>query len=459
MQSLTNNIMTSSVLPPPITSNDRTFTCGNSAGGGSGGCNLGDSLNNMKSLSSTGLINTDFTLFNTSAIREELDIFIENAKSIVDAYMSWLKSLEESVELKIKLNIIKPTTSLFNQINVLVAKSVTGRKNIRAWYSSFLESASDLSDLILQYSEAVAKIESIGLQTTAQSSLPVNMVTVAKQNITKSRSINRQITKILSIDTKIRNIMQQMSFRMKELVSGIFKIYKSDNSFNTFNINEFAEALKDLDIDDSPLKRIQTSLSETINSTPINYKINTLPPTQLNSQPIEPILTRLTINDWDLDDLIRKLEDFESNTLYTENTRDDLAVIFTQIDKMAKDLPQRDRIDSLIANIKSNTPTKVLFELRSKAGQTENIYTLIHRIKGIIENLKLNDIIYRNELETIYKLALETAKKLLDTELNINSTRRQPQQSPMSIITPPYTTASTREDETMLIDMDISDIL
>lgn len=446
MQSLTNNILTSSI-PQPITSNDRIFTCGNSGNG----CGLGDSLGNMKSLSSTGLINTEFTLFNTSAIREELDTFIENAKSIIDAYMSWLKNLEEGVELKIKLNIIKPTTTLFNQINVLVAKSVTGRKNIRVWYSSFLESASDLSDLILQYSEAVAKIESIGLQATVQSSLPVNMVAIAKQNVTKSRSINRQITKILSIDTKIRNLMQQMSFRMKELVSGIFKIYKSDGSFNTFNINEVAEALKDLDIDDSPLKRIQTSLSETINSTPITYKINTLPPTQLNSQPIEPILTRLTTNDWDISDLIRKLEDFEGNTLYTENTRDDLAVIFTQIDKMAKDLPQRERIDQLIANIKSNTPTKVLFELRSKAGQTENIYTLIHRIKSIMATLKPNDIIYRNELETIYNKSLETAKKLLDTELNINSNRSPP----AFIITPPYTNSSTRDDDTMVMDMDI----
>lgn len=440
MQSIFNNVAPNSI-PPPITTNDRTFTCGNSQDG----CGI-NGANNMRSLMSTGLINTDFTLFNTSAIREELDVFTENAKNIVDAYMAWLRTLEEGVELKIKLNIIKPTTALFNQINILVAKSVTGRKNIRAWYSSFLESASDLSDLILKYSEAVAKIESIGVQTTSQSSLPSNMVTIAKQNITKSRSIDRQITKILSIDTRIRNLMQQMSFRMKELVSGIFKIYRSDGSFYTFNINEFAEAIKDLDIDDSPLKRIQNSLSEVINNTPITYKINTLPPTSLNSQPIEPILARLNTDDIDVEYLFRKLEDFQSSVLYTENTRDDLAVIFTQIEKISKDFPQRDRIEKLISDIKLNTPSKVLFELRSRSEQPENIYTLIQRIKNLMDNLKPNDVIYRRELEIIYNKATETAKRLIASELNLTNN-----QSPNITITSPSGTTTTTVDD---MDMD-----
>lgn len=140
------------------------------------------------------------------------------------------------------------------------------------------------------------------------------------------------------------------------------------------------------------------------------------------------------------------MEDFQSSVLYTENTRDDLAVIFTQIEKISKDFPQRDRIEKLISDIKLNTPSKVLFELRSRSEQPENIYTLIQRIKNLMDNLKPNDVIYRRELEIIYNKATETAKRLIASELNLTNN-----QSPNITITSPSGTTTTTVDD---MDMD-----
>lgn len=408
----------------PITTNDRQFTCDTNH------CSLFANVNSSTVFDrEDGLFRLNFTIFNTNTIQTESDLLMVNAKRAIDAYLNWLDGLERKIEVQINMNVIKLTEALFNQINLLVSKAKNGRKNIRTWYSNFLNDMSDLTDYILQYSEAVAKIESINIQTKTQTSLPLNVVTIAKQNITKSRSIERQITKILSIETKIRNLIQQVSFRMKELESGIFKIPKG-NEFTTFNINELAEALKELNIRDSPLQRIQTQLSEMINTTPVSYAINTAPITNLNNALIEPLIDRLNQTEFDGDYFLKQLQKLQNNVLYTENTRNQLEQVFEYIDKYGKNSPNYDALQSLIENIKeNNAPHIMILDLNSRASQSENIYLVIQKINNILDNLNPKDIMYRDRLKEIHQEATKTAKNLIKNQLNLETVNLETENS------------------------------
>lgn len=385
-----------------ITSNDRRFTCTSNF------CSI---FNRNEPTSDVFKLN--FTLFNTDTILSEIDILTESAKQAINAYISWIDNLEMQVELKRSANEIKPTMALFNRLDSLIPRVVRGRKILNAWHMNFMQDVSDLSDLVLQYTDASARITELNNQSQSNFGLAVNTVTVAKQNISKSKSIDRQITKILSLDSKIRNLTRVLNFSLKELAIGIIKL--PDNS--NFNINLLVEGFKELNTHASPLQRIQQKLSEIINSTPRDYNLQTAPLMTVDqTSNLNELTARLNENRLTADEIISKLDSLKFTRLYTDNTKNDLESIIRYVETNWSTTPEFAKMQPLINDIRNNTPQNVIMAMRVASATDNNIYLTINRLSNILDNLDVQDDIYRNELYKLYMSAYTIGEQKLKQE-------------------------------------------
>lgn len=390
-----------------ITSNDRRYTCT------SNNCSLLQPDYGVKDLFSI-----NFVVLNTQVLIEQLSMLKENARQAVNGYMTWLDNLEAEVELKRNLNEIKPTMTLFNRLDVLIPKVLRGRKNLNAWHTNFLNVSSQLQDYIRQYTNVSSQITELAQQAQLQTSLPVNMVRVAKRNLSKSKSIERQTTKVLSLETQIRNTSRTLLFSLNDLAAGIINLPGA----SPFNVNTLAAAFAELNTDNTPLQRIQNNLADIINSTPINYSLNTRPIEQLNDPTtISGLLARLNNESFDGDKIMKALAHFKDSYLYTDHTREALDAIFKYITINGSNSPQYAAMVALIEDTKKNLPSTVIEELRTRSTSNENIYVTIKRITDILDNLDPSDVVYRDALVKIHGEAVQRAKTLITSELNIEN--------------------------------------
>lgn len=388
----------------PINRNDRQFTCGFST------CSLG-TPSQIPPIDRSDLFNLDFTVFNTVTLRENLDIVSSNIKNIYDAYITWLRDREAEFELKVNLGDVKINNLLFTKINTLISKITQGKRILADWYSNFQNLVIDLSDLLTEYNEATAKVESLYITSTGVSGLPVPVTTVAKQNLSKSKSIQRQITKILALDSKIRSAIQTMTFKIRELYGGILR---SGNK--TININDLGRSIDELSAGESPLARIQTQLSEIINSTPMNFTLRTARPPAMETIQNDDLLASLNRNVLNENYIINKLNELENAYIYTENTKPALDAAFAQIQTHPGEFHRFNEMIAKIDAIKNNVPHVVIENLRAKANNPEDIYVTIDRILNVRRNLHPGDVIYAASLEEIYNNAIATARRLVGIE-------------------------------------------
>lgn len=389
----------------PINRNDRNFKCG------FGKCDVASVTPLSGTINPNDLINLDFTLIDIDALRENLTTVSDEVNLACNRILDWLTSLEQQIALKIQTGDIEMDRNLFNKLNSIIPKFTSARKVINLWRADYINMSAYLSDLFSNYSEIVAKVELLDSQNTMVTGLRESVVTLAKQHLTKSKSIQNAMSKILSLDSRIRTEMQTLTFKIKELSTGILRYGDGD----ILNLSELSNAAQSLVDDDSPLVRIQTQLSKVIASTPLNFTLQTREPTLLPSVNMESNTFAININTMPSSTVLEKLRAFKDTILYTSSTQPTVDALETFINAEFKNDAQYTSMIDLINRIRQeNRPVPFIDALQIRASNPDNIYLTIDTIRKVIDNLNINDAIYGERLNEILNTAVDTAKNIVN---------------------------------------------
>lgn len=389
--------------PTPINQNDRQFRCG------FGTCEVA-APTVQPIINQQDLFNLDFVLFDIDQLRANLTHVSAEVTTAYNNILQWFNDLEQSVALKVQTGDIDMNITLFNELSLIIPKFTLGKKAVNSWYNDYTDMVTELSDLFSEYSNFSAKIQSLSTQNTLIGGIKENVITLAKQNLSKSKAIQRTITKILAVDAKIRSTLQLITFKLSELTSGILR-YGARSERKILNLREMANVISSVGKSDSPLANIQAQLSKVINATPLNFTLRTRPPELLPDVDYNPN-NIFTTNAMTSDEVLEKLNAFKETTLYTASSKNAVETLRTYVDNQFKnDEIQHGIMISIIDRIKTeNVPNLFLATLRAKANKVDNIYLTIDIIRRTLEKLTDQDEIYRAGLNDILETAITTAR-------------------------------------------------
>lgn len=388
----------------PINQNDRQFNCG------FGVCS--NEYTPHDRINQQDLFNLNFQLLDIEVLRENL---IEVSNGVKNAYiniLNWLTDLEQSFAIRVETGDVEMNITLFNKLNLVIPKFNMARKVMDSWYADYIDMETELSDLFSDYSNSAAKIQLLSSQNTSVSGLKESVITLAKQNMSKSKAIQRTITKILSLDTQIRNAFQMLTFKMSELTSGILR-YGPRNEKKILNLTEMSNAVMSLGEGESPLTRIQTQLSNLINSTPLNFDLKTREIPRLKEINYDP-KDKFDIKELSAEMVVEKLNAIKEITLYTETTKSTIDSLKRYIDDKFKNDLRYQTMNDIINKIKTeNVPNRFIDNLTVKSTDANNIYLTVDIIRRTIDKLSGVDLTYRTRLNEILKQATNTARNLV----------------------------------------------
>ncbi|ATY70198.1 OrNV gp124-like protein [Tomelloso virus] len=391
----------------PIDSNDRKFKCG------FGVCELAPPT--ASPVAQEDLFNMDFQLFDIADLRANLSTV---SAEVTDAYrniLKWFDQLEQNFALKIQMGDIPMNITLFNKLNIIIPKFAAARKVMDAWYTDYTYMVTDLSDLFSLYSEAAAKLQA-NRQATTTGGISENVITLAKQNLTRMRSIQKLISRIITLDAQIRSSLQNLTFKLNELTTGILRY----DGNKILNLIELSNAIASLGEGDSPLVQIQTQLSNVINSTPLNFSIRTQPPEKLPNVNYDPN-TIYSSKNLTAEAVLEKLQVFKDITMYTTSTKPMVDSLQSYIENNFKNDVQYPAMKTLIERIKvENIPNVFLDTLQMNAANPDGIYLTIDTVGNVLSRLPPADAIYSDRLKNILDMALSTAKNSRDADEPMN---------------------------------------
>lgn len=362
----------------------------------------------------------DFVLLNANVLLKDLEDVMAIVKELYDSYIQWFYKLEYQFFIRVETGEIPLDLRLFNRIPSVVQKMKRANKLTRTWYAIFLNECNDLSDYLLQYQKFEVQLKSIDVTTYAGGTgiMQPNKVTLAKANLSRSKSIQRLRTRIMTLDTKIRTSMQEISFLMRDLKSGRLRI-NQDGNRTTYDFKEITDALAELGQNNSPLTQIYERLATIINQTPMVSTLRTEPVTRLSMTNPRQFLNEIQSTELSTNDLLKRLNELIDRKLYTTSSQESIEAIESYVEENFKTSAQYAQIQNAIKTLRNNTPTQVITELRAKANDKDNIWHTIQRIKSFIANLSENDAIFRNSFEDILETANKTATRVLNDE-NVN---------------------------------------
>lgn len=385
----------------PITSNDRKFNCE------FGSCDVAPTT--LTPVIQKDLFNLDFELLNVDVLRNNLSTASTEISNAHRSILQWFTDLESSFAIRVQTGEIPLDASLFQSLNVLVPKFQSAKRALDIWYTNFIEMSTDLSDLLSDYDGISAKLKALSTQNTT-SSIQESVTTLAKKNMSKSKSIDKAISKILLFDASIRNQIHSLKLQMDQLTSGILRY--GDNQI--LNLNDMATLLESYSRGGSPLSMILNQFARVINTTPLNFTLKTRPPELLPTVDFNSnkILKGEIIP---AEEVLEKLNAFKDTTMYTQESASIVDNLKSYIDNQYKTNPLYSNMITIIESIKSeNNPLKFLTTLRSKAVDSGNIYINIDTIQKTIRKLPADLSIYRENLNEILQQAVDTATNLVE---------------------------------------------
>lgn len=363
-----------------------------------------------------GLIHLDFTILNAPLLLADLDSVMGVVKELYESYLQWLHKLEYEFLIRVETGEIAMDVRLFNRIAGVIPRMKRANKLLRTWYANFLNSCNNLSDMLLQYQKVCIQLKSLD-STTHEGGTGImkpNIIALAKANLSRSKAIQRARTRIMSLDTKIRAAMQEISFLIRDLKAGILRL-NQDNDRVVFNLNEVTEALAELSQTNSPLVQIYEKLATVINKTPIDSVLHSDELKRLNANEMpHQFLAEMSSNSITAQDLIKRLDDLLLRKMYTTTTAESIEKIEDFIQKTFQKSANYQKLMRGITKLRENVPRKVITDLRTRATDTQDILTTIQRIDSLLDNLDVNDEIYRNQLLEAKKTATQTAKRDLE---------------------------------------------
>lgn len=355
-----------------------------------------------------GAITINAQFLDVDQIRQNIyDISAQVGQAVGD-FKSWLNTRESEFETKFLLREINSNLTLFNRLNIAIARLRQHNNTLNQWYTNFQNLVSLAIDYLSTYSEATALIKSFTLNPTIGGLQP-SPVVLAKQHLSKSKSIQRQMNVALMAEARLKTVMIQLQTQVESFYRGTIKV-----NDRVLDLKEIGKLIGDLMGSESPLERVQSNLSNVINSSQTTFDIKSSDVTKVKP-PGDSFLQRLsrTVNaNRDVSaDIVKKLRTLNNTVLYTDNTK---ATIEAFLELAEKEVPETDpryaEVRSLVASIRGNDPATVIRKYRASVRDTDRIYLLLTRLRVIIQNLDPNDQIYRDIFQSIYDEMYSEAK-------------------------------------------------
>lgn len=377
-----------------ITTNDRSFACG--VGASCANDFARDSSLGIRNV--IGHIDLDARFLDTNAIRDNLTALISAVSEAIADILSWVDRAEHEFAIKYAANEIVGDVSLFNQINVVLLKIKRLRSSLNAWLSGFHQTVLDTSELINEYNIATSTLHSESVVSSA--SLLQNAVSLAKQNIGKSRSLGKKIKQILKLDSAIKNQLVKLQSMAESFYTGSIRV-----NDKLINLRDFEQTILSLSGNQSPLAQIQAKLAQEINSHRESLSINSVQPQRIvtpEENCVYGMCDTREISEMNVERLVERLKRISVRMLYTEHTRKQLDQVIDSAIEITKHSDRLLEITQLCQRIKNNTPSKVIDYYKLNVRNPNGKFARLSNLKQLIENLFDSDSAYAPILQDIY---------------------------------------------------------
>lgn len=420
-----------------VTNNDRIFTCTLQSCG---------ETNPLSRLQGAITINAQF--LDVDQIRQNIyDISAQVGEAVGD-FKSWLNTRESEFETKFLLREINSNLTLFNRLNIAIARLRQHNNTLNQWYTNFQNLVSLAIDYLSTYSEATALIKSFTLNPTIGGLQP-SPVVLAKQHLSKSKSIQRQMNVALMAEARLKTVMIQLQTQVESFYRGTIKV-----NDRVLDLKEVGKLIGDLMGSESPLERVQANLSNVINSSQTTFDIKSSDVSAVKP-PGDSFLQRLTksvnANRDVTADIVKKLRILNNTVLYTDNTKATIEAFLELAEKEVLETdPRYAEVRSLITSIRGNDPATVVRKYRASVRDTDRIYLLLTRLRVIMQNLDPNDQIYREIFQSIYDEMYREAKLQLGGSSSSSDEPMMTEPSPARSDLSTATTTTTTSASTIL---------
>lgn len=402
-----------------ISGNDRAFvcsTCKATAGGGASKLYY-SGLNGVRSaiFNSSSSITFDGEFLDIDRLQADVSRVMAVLNDNIAKFKLWMKEKQEMFEQYFTES--DASEELFNKLNLIVAQIKQGQKMLTTWYTSVQDIVSDVWDGIRAYAEAKNLILSYGLQDEQAYSigLPVNPVTLAKRNRTKSKSLYKQKTKALNAETAIRQALFHLESELSAFNQGIIRTRNG----KFINLTDLGQAIDSLYDRETPLVRVQQELAQLINRSEINVKLRAglMPDINGMSNSASFVQTLQPTEGPTEYDLIKNLLHIADNRLYTSNTSESIDKIISYAEEHVKYELNKTKLAELTAAIRGNVPTTVLNKLRLMMRQEDVVFENIAYVKRLLKHLHAKDKpLLEPELNDVLKELYSTGKRKLERE-------------------------------------------
>ena len=386
-----------------ISTNDRQFTC-----------NLESCAFNPVKLHQTfGALELEGSFLDIDNIRANISDVSSAVTKAVKDFTQWVLMKESEFELKYMSHEVPGDLSLFNRINVVILRLRRSKNLLNAWYSNFHSLVSEAISRLTQYSEALTMLRSNSINIT---SFTQNSLSLAKQNISKVKSIQKSMKILLRSEIRLKTLMVRIQSEIEAFFNGYINI-----NGQLLNLNQFEELIGSLTNDSSPLVNIQNNLANIINSNTQSLKYDSSNPKPIHIP--DSTTTNCTLNsctsESTVDEIVERLRNIRNYILYTETTKPRIQNIAKIVDKLVKsDDPRYTEIQALFDDIRSKTPNNVINYYRSRVRDYDMIYYNLQMLERLLKNIDPEDLIYKDALEKIYNEMNAEAKNYADRDIS-----------------------------------------
>lgn len=396
-----------------ITSNDRAFacpTCTTTAATGGGGVYY-SGLTGVRNavFDASSSITFDGEFLDVDRVQADVSRVMAVLNDNIAKYKRWLTEKQEAFEHY--FTEYDASEELFNKLNLIVAQIKQSQKMLTAWYMTVQDIVSDVWDGIRSYAEAKNLLLSYGLQNeqTYSIGLPINPVTLAKKNRTKSKALHKQKTKALNAETAIRQALFLLESELSAFNQGIVR----NRNGRFVNLVELGESIDSLYDRDSPLVRVQQELAQMINASDVKVTLRAGLMPDINEASgrasfVQTLKPTEAPNEYEL---IKNLQNVADNRLYTVNTRPAIEKIIHYAETHTNTDTNRTKLAELVREIRGNVPTSVLNKLRVSMRQQDVVFENAAYIKRLLNNLHDKDRpLLARQLKDVLKETYETAR-------------------------------------------------
>lgn len=399
-----------------ISNNDREFECTMKS------CGVADPTSEL-----LGSISINAKFLDIDNLRDELYEILKTVNDSIDKLKSWLKDKEQKFEMQYTVREVNANITLFNKLSDATGKLRQYQLNIDKWYSNFQDLISLCMDYMGKYAESMATIKSFDTKTVITGGLTESLITLAKENIKKSKTIQKQISSAILSEAKIKTMLSTIQRQVDSFSRGY--IIVDDESFNLKYLGTIIDNLTD---SESPLYRVQENLAQLINSSKIQFKLESVDPNE-HDTPATTFISEITNNKPITEkDILNYLEKISTSVLYTNNTKSDIEKFIDIVYKyIPLDNENRPAVDASIEQIRSNVPDKLVEQYQESIRTKENIYLRLSELNSFIHNIVEGDKIYIPIFQKMYNEILKESLKLLEeTPVDMDTLTTSPNRDP-----------------------------